>query len=172
MLLKNRTKKLALSAVLTALSVLLLYMASLLPGAKLAVCAMAGLLPAAVVITCGLGWSTGVWIATAVLALLLCPQKEAALAYALMLGPYPMLKSLIERLDRLFLEWILKLAVFYALLSGIYFGFRAVFLQLIRLQTEQLAMFFLLCGVAFAAYDIAFSRLIALFMRRVGKYIK
>lgn len=172
MLLKTSTKKLALCAMLTAVSVVFLYAASVLPTAKIAVTAMAGLLPAAAVITCGLGWGTGLWAATAVLALLLCPQKDAAMAYLLVLGHYPMLKSLIERLDKLWVEWVLKLGLFYALLLGFYFAFRALFLQLITPPAELLVVFFLGCGAAFVVYDIAFSRLIALFIRRVGKYIK
>ena len=48
----------------------------------------------------------------------------------------------------------------------------ALFLQLITPPAELLVVFFLGCGAAFVVYDIAFSRLIALFIRRVGKYIK
>ena len=172
MLLSNRTKKLALCAMLAAVSVILLYAASVLPTAKLAVTAMAGLLPAAAVITCGLGWSTGLWAAVSVLAFLLCPQKDTAMAYFLVLGHYPMLKSLIERMDKLAFEWLAKLSLFYVLLLGFYFGFKTLFLQLITPPTGVLVVFFLGCGAAFVVYDIAFSRLIAWFMRRVGKYIK
>lgn len=172
MLLKTRTKKLALCAMLTAVSVVFLYLASILPTAKLAVTAVAGLLPAAAVITCGMGWATGLWIATSILALLICPQKDAAMAYLLVLGHYPMLKSLIERLDKLWGEWLLKIGLFYVLLLGFYFVFRTLFLQLITPPMGLLVVFFLGCGAAFVVYDIAFSRLIALFIRRVGKYIK
>lgn len=172
MLLRTHTRKLALCALLTAVSVLLLYAASILPSAKLAVSAMAGLLPAVAVIACGLGWGAGLWAATSILALLLCPQKDTAMVYLLVLGHYPMLKSLIERINKFAVEWIVKVALFYALLLGFYFGFRALFLQLITPPTGLIVVFFLGCGAAFVVYDIAFSRLIALFMRRVGKYIK
>ena len=172
MLLKKRTRALALSAMLTALSVLLLYLASMLPSAKLAVTAVAGLLPAAAVLLCGYGWSALVWVATSVLALLLLPEKGPALGYALVLGPYPICKALIERLDRLVLEWILKLALFYALLCVYYFAFSKFFLELVTLPARLVPWFFLAGGVAFVIYDIAFSRLIGLFVNRVGKYIK
>ena len=172
MLLKTKTKKLALCAMLTAVSVVLLYGASIAPTMKLAVTAIAGLLPAAAVITCGMGWSAGLWIAVSVLSLLLCPQKDTVVAYLLVFGHYPVLKSLIERLDKLAAEWLAKLGLFYVLLLGFYFGFKELFLQLITPPAELLAVFFLGCGAAFVVYDIAFSRLIALFMRRVGKYIK
>ena len=89
MLLKTKTKKLALCAMLTAISVVLLYGASLAPTLKRAITAMAGLLPAAAVITCGLGWSAGLWIAVSVLSLIVFPQKDTAVAYLLVFGHYP-----------------------------------------------------------------------------------
>ena len=172
MLLKSKTKTLALSAMLTALSVLLLYLAAVLPSAQLAVTAVASLLPAAAVIRCGYAWSAGVYAATAVLLLLLLPQKGPALAYALIVGHYPILKSLIERLDKLVLEWILKLALFYGLLCVYYFGFSKFFLELVTVPEGLLVWFFLGGGVVFVLYDIGFSKLIGLFSDRIGKYIK
>ncbi len=172
MLLKNRVRRLALCAVLTAMSVVLLYLSALLPTGQLAVSAMAALLPAAAVICCGLGWGAGVYVATSLLALLLVPQKGSVLAYCLVLGHYPVFKSLIERLDRLALEWVLKLCLFYALLAVFYFGFSQLFLELISVPAQFTLVLFLLCGVAFVLYDIAFSRLIGLFERRIAKYLK
>ena len=51
---KGRTKKLTLTALLIALSVLILLLASYLPSGRMGIVAVAGLLPAAAVISAGL----------------------------------------------------------------------------------------------------------------------
>ena len=172
MLLKSTTRRLAFSAVLTALSVALLYLAAVIPSGRIGVTAIAALLPAAAVLSCGIGWSLGVYAATGILALLLLPTKGPAVAYLLVLGHYPVMKSLIERVKNVPLEWILKLALFYALLCAFYFGFKALFLDLVSFQEQLVPVLFVGCGVVFVLYDIAFTRLISLYVRRFSRYIK
>lgn len=157
---------------LTAVSVAALYLAAILPSGRLGVTAAAALLPAAAVVSCGAGWALGVYAATGLLALLLLPAKGPAVAYLLVLGHYPVLKSLIERLRNLPLEWGLKLTLFYALLLAFYFGFRALFLELVTVPAQWTVLLFLGCGAAFVLYDLAFTRLIAQFVRRFGRYLK
>lgn len=166
---RGSVRRTALAAVLAALSVALLYAGSVLPTGRLALVAIASLLPAAAVIEGSVGLGALVYLASALLALLLLPDKTCAVAYALVLGWYGPVKSLIERIDRLWLEWLVKLALFGAVAAVFYFAFGAMFAALLpfaRLPLRVLIIPVLLA--AFVLYDIAFTGLIGVYRRRIS----
>lgn len=166
----KKTGKLTKAALLTALSVILVCAASWLPTGRLALPALASLITAAVVIECGTGWAAGHYAAVCILALLLSPDKAMPLCYIFLFGHYAVFKHWIERVSVLMLQWGLKLLVcigsmtlFYALFSA---AFAAVLPQI------PLYWFVPALGSVFILYDIAFSRLIGLYMRRVHRTIQ
>lgn len=161
-----KTRTLATAALMTAVSVVLLYAASVLPTGRLALVAIASILPAAAVLSGGIKWGLLVYAATAALSLILLPNKTAALLYAVLLGHYSLLKSLIERLNRLVLEWILKLVVFNVLLAAVY-GLCRMMGLLVELPWA-IAALALAGNVGFVLYDLAFSQLIM----RFGRYFR
>ncbi len=162
-----KTRKLTFCAILSALSVVLLYLGSILPTGRLALVAVAALLPAAAVVQCGLVWGAAVYAVSAALSLLLLPAKGCAVLYALVLGHYGVLKSLIERIGKLPLEWICKVALFAALLSALFFAFRWALVLPERFAALALPVL-LVGGVAvYVVYDLLFTRLIGLYLTRV-----
>lgn len=163
---KERTKMLSLSAMLTALSLVFLLLSAVVPSGRLALVALAGILPAAAVIRFGVSGGLLCYLATGILAVFLLPDKGNALLYLLFFGHYPVVKSLIERLGRLPLEWVLKLAVFNLLLSVLYFGFTALFAETAPAVADFAPTAFLVGNAAFVLYDIGFSRLISSFRGR------
>lgn len=122
----TNTGRTALCGVLGALTLVLLALGSVLPMATYA----APMLAAAVLIPLvqdsppRFAWLT--WAAASVLAAILLPDRELTAVYALVLGPYPMLKA---RLDRLpgGLRPLAKLAVFNAAVLVCYGLLLAVF---------------------------------------------
>ena len=166
-------KKLAFGAILTALSVALLWIGSIVPTGRIALVAMASLLPAAAVLHSGLPLSFLVYAASALLALLILPDKTCAVAYALVLGWYGPVKSIIERLDRLVLEWVIKIVLFAIVACVFYFVFTAMFLSLISLTAMPFAWLVIpVLLTAFVLYDVAFTGLIAMYQDRVAKHIR
>ena len=157
---RGRTKQIAVCAVLSALSLVLLYLASLLPTSRLALVAVAGLLPALAVMAYGVGWGFSTFLVTAALALLILPTKDAAVVYCLFFGHYPVVKSLIERLNRFWLEWVLKLLWANLLILVCWLLFRAILFHMISMQSVATLVLFLAGNVAFIVYDICFSGLI------------
>lgn len=170
---KNGTGRTAFAAVLAAASVALLYLGSLLPTGRLALVAAASLLPAAAVLAGGAGLGWLVYCATALLALVLLPDRSCAVAYALVLGWYGPVKSRIERIGRLWLEWALKLALFSAVTAVFYFLFSAMFAALVPLTLLPMRVLVIpiLLG-AFALYDAAFTRLIGIYCRRIASRLR
>lgn len=163
------TKLLARGAILTALGEVLLYLAGLFPGGSLALTALAGLLPAALVISGGLKWGCLTWLATGALGLILLPNKAVALLYALVFGPYTLWKSRIERLGRLLPEWVLKLAVFNGVLAVFRLAFSGYFAQVTEVLPVSGWILWAVLNLVFAVYDIGCTRLIAAWLRRLGK---
>ena len=128
---KGRTRALAVTAVLAALSLALLYTSSLSPAARLGLTAAAGLVPAGAVISAGLGWGFCCYGVAGLLGLLLVPAKGNVVLYLLFFGLYPMIKSLAERLHSLWAGWIGTLAFFNLMLAFCWFGLRPVLLPLL-----------------------------------------
>lgn len=164
------TKKLTVSAILSALCVLLLYLGSVMPSLGISFVAAAALLPAVSVIHCGCFWAAGVYVAAGILALLLLPDKSCAVWFLMVFGHYGILKSRIERLNKPMAEWALKLAVFGVCICGIYFLFRTAFVGM--LPKYGAGILFAALAVCFVLYDIAFSALISFYGRRIKPHIQ
>lgn len=164
---QNRTKKLTFCGMMTALGILLLLMAAMMPGVRLALTAVAGVVAALVIVQYGLQYGLLTVIATSIIAVLLVPAKEIVLLYAVFFGPYTLVKNLIERLHSLPFEWVLKLA-FCIAVSALLFVFAD---QVIAMVPDVLAahiwLFLPAVAVVFAAYDIVFSKLIVYVFQRM-----
>ena len=131
--------------------------------------AVAGLVPAAGVISGGLGAGFLCYGATALLGVLLLPDKGCTLLYVLFFGLYPMVKYAVERLRRLPVELVLKLAFFNLILVIFLFGFSALLFPLLPERMHVPLSLFGLGNVVFLIYDYGFSKLITYFASRIRK---
>lgn len=159
---------------LCALSVAFLWLSGILPLSTYfwPILASAALLPAREECRKSYAWSC--FAAAAILGLLLCADKEAALLFCF-LGYYPLLKPKIDAISSKVLRLLLKVALctvsmglMYALIIFVFklpavvqeFSETAAWLLWVTAATG-LALFFL--------YDIAIDRLSFLYCRRRGK---
>lgn len=165
----KRTRMLALGGVLAALSVAILYLGGLMPGFVIAAAAIAGLVPAAAVLRGGLKTGCAVYGVTSLLALLVLPQKSAAIWYLVVFGHYGILKSLIEGIGNRLVEWLLKLSTYCAAFLLLFLAFGSAFTALTDLLPLGTLPLLFVGMAVFALYDIGFSRLISLYVRRVGR---
>lgn len=161
--------RVATGGVFAALSLLLLYGATLLPSGRIGMVAVAGLVPAAGVISGGLGAGFLCYGATALLGLLLLPDKGCALLYALFFGLYPMVKYAVERLRKLPVELLLKLVFFNLILVIFLFGFSALLFPLLPELMRTPLPLFGIGNVVFLVYDYGFSKLITYYASRIRK---
>lgn len=157
----------ALGGVLAALSLLLLYLATLMPTGRIGMVAVAGLVPAAGVVSGGLAVGFLCYGAAGLLALLLLPDKGCALLYAIFFGLYPMVKSAIERVRKLPLELLLKLAFFNVVLAILLFGFSSILFPFLPEFLHSPLPIFLVGNVVFLLYDFGFSKLITYYATRI-----
>ena len=171
-----KTRQVAYTAMIAALSVLVLYLSSVIPTARLAVIAVAGILPAFLVVKYGIMSGFLAYFIVSVLSLIVLPNKSAVLLYIVLFGHYPMVKSLIERIGRLWFEWVLKLAFFNVIATallllapGILTGFAAFGAS--WPVGLVIAVLYIVGNIVFIIYDIGFTGLIAAIISRLAKWM-
>ncbi|MBE6555672.1 MAG: hypothetical protein E7663_05535 [Ruminococcaceae bacterium] len=162
---RKSTRYLAASAILCAISVILLALGALIEVLDLSMAALASLAVVFAVIEMKGKYPYLIYAVTSVLALLLLPVKTPALIYALFAGYYPIVKARCEGHLKKPLAWLVKLIVFGVGL------FVAVFLSLrFFLPSETVAAWhywLLLIGMpVFVLYDVALTRLITVYYAR------
>ena len=151
----NRTKKLAFSAIVTALAVVFLYVGALFDVLDLSAAALASICVLWIMAEFGTRWALAVYAAASILALLLLPVQLPAVLFAGLLGYYPPLKALYERKLHGILQWVAKLltlnaAVFVMILVVRYVAAEALWFEVLLLVTAN---------IVFVIYDIALTRL-------------
>lgn len=161
--------KVVYPAVFGGLALVLLYVGTIVPTGNWGAVAVAGLFPCAAVISAGLAAGFLCWAGVTILAFLLIPDKFIALLFGLLFGLYPVVKGLIERLRRLPLEYVLKLAFFNLSFSLIYLTMKNAVLQSLPSGLGTLWLLYLVGNVAFLLYDYGLSKLISFYMARIHR---
>lgn len=169
---KNAAVRVAYPAILGALAVILVYVASVAPTGRWGIVALAGLLPAAAVISVGLKAGFLCWAGASILSLLLAPDKFCALLFTALFGLYPMVKSLAEKPRKRFLEYTVKLLFFNAVFTGLYLTMMgALVASLPAPLGDSLWALYPAANIVFVLYDYGFSRLIAVYISRVQRAV-
>lgn len=155
-----KLRKLTRSSFLCALSVALLYTASMFPTLSLTIAAVAGLMPKAAQLYCGRNYGAMAYAVSSLLALLMAPEKDIALLYTVFFGCYPLLKDLFETPDSKALRWAVKLVYFNSVFCALWFLARA----LVFGETPLFAWYFFalwaFLNVFFVVFDTAIGRLL------------
>ncbi|MBW4828525.1 MAG: hypothetical protein KZY61_11180 [Clostridiaceae bacterium] len=112
MYLNNKSKAVAYGGLLTALSVIFIYLSTIVPYNKLLFLFFSTLIIPIGLILTNVKNSLYIYIASSVLSLLLLGMRGNVLSYILFFGPYGIIKNFIEKIDNLFIEIILKLIYF------------------------------------------------------------
>lgn len=163
---KQSTRKLALSSVLAALGVLMLTLGSFVEVLDLSMAALASLMVVFAVIEIQGKYPYLVFAVTAVLSLLLLPNKTPALLYALFAGFYPIAKAGLESRVSPVPCWVLKVVIFNVCVAAA--AFVAVKLLLPNAGLILAYWYWLpIVGTPiFVLYDVALTRLISTYLQR------
>lgn len=166
----KKTKIITLSAVFTALSVVFLYLASVMPTGQLGFSALASLCGVCVVIETGIGGGLGVFAATSILGFLLIPEKTYMLLYVCFFGYYPVVKLLFERFRSPVLGWVCKLAVFAAALTVLLFAFRLTLFDVSFLSGRRWLLYIVL-GAVFVVFDLGVTQVIGYYRVKISPHL-
>lgn len=172
----KHSTKLALSGIMTALCVVLMFLTGIFPGATYALPAIAGGFLMICVSEIGFKWSAAVYISSAILSLIIAADKEATILYIAFFGYYSILKSCFEKIDNKIIEYILKFITFNISVILAY----SFILFVLRLPNIDLSIFgldlpyiFLIIGnLIFLLYDITLTRVITMYYKVLHKHIR
>lgn len=170
----KNTKKITLCGIFVALSVAIM-LVSYFPYLTYSVPAVAGLCIMAIVIEYNWKWAFLGYLASAFLVFLFA-ETEAKLLYVFILGYYPIIKSLVEKLNKPIIEWLIKLIIFNIGLVLIY----GLFSNIFGIQKEDFDFFgkfgiylaLVIVNIVFVIYDIAVSRMALFYIYVVRPKIK
>ncbi len=155
-----------MAAVVSALGVVTLLIGSLVQVLDISMAVIASLFVVFGVIELRGPYPYLIWGVTSLLALLLLPQKSAALLYFLFAGYYPIVKAALEgHLPRV-LAWVSKFLVFNLVLGLVLLlAFKVV---LVEIPPEWVKYWWLVFALepVFLLYDIALTRLITAYIVR------
>lgn len=173
----NRTvrnsSKTALGGIVAALSVVMMFLTTVIPTLTYALPAAAGILLVVMVIDVDKKWAFGVYAAVSILSLLILPDKEAAVMYVFFFGHYPIVKAILEGKCKGVLLWVLKFVIFNVSVVAGYLVILYVF-QLPFDEMEEYGQWAAwgllgLGNIVFIVYDIALSRLTTLYILKWRK---
>ena len=162
----KNTGKITLCAIMSALAVVIM-LVSYFPYLTYAIPAIAGLCVMVVLIETDYKWALFCYITSSVLVFLFA-ELESKFMYVFFFGFYPILKALIEKINKQIVEWVIKIAAFNASVLTVY----GVFSKIFALSLDDFGDFkkygvIILLSVAnivFVVYDIAVSRMSALYI--------
>ena len=166
-----QVKYLTISAMLSALGVVILGLGAIIEVLDISVAVIASLLVVYAVIEMGGPYPWLIWIVTSIVALLILPLKTPVLFYALLTGYYPILKQKIERRMARLPAWTLKMGILAASLVVIW-AVMWLFAPALLDTTGgwvMIAVTLVLGVFAFVLYDICLTRLITVYFVKLQK---
>lgn len=163
-----KSKYIAESGLLIALTLVILYATSIIPISTLSILTVASCLIPVSIIRTSIKNAILVYIASSILSFFLV-KTNIALYYTLFFGVYGIIKYLIEKTKNIPLELLLKLIVFNILLGVIYLITKS-FLD-ISSSNFPLWMLWVAAQIVFLVYDYALTLAISFFLKRFNKHI-
>lgn len=167
---RNQTLCVTFCGILTALAVVCLFFAGVVPFLSYALPALAGVLLVPVVVEMGARWAWPTYIAISVLGFLIAPNKETTLLFVLFFGHYTILKALFERRFHGAVQYLLKLATFNVCVIVDFW--LCVFVLGVPKESFTIAgvylpgVLLLLGNVVFLFYDYAFRAVVWIYASR------
>lgn len=163
------SKRIALSGILTALSCAALLLENISPTGKLGFYVLSAFLLSVVIMECGLTYGWVSYAAVSLISFLIVPEKTAILPYVMFFGVYALVKSHIERLNKLIIEWILKY-VFFNISLYFLWNLTVNVLQLIPgklFEILPIVVIVIILQVLFFLFDWIFSLWTQYYIRKI-----
>lgn len=169
------TVKTALGGMCIGLSAALMMLSSVIPFLTYAIPAMAALLVLFMRIECNWKWALSVYVGSSIVCALVVPEKEAVAIYIALVGYYPLLKLIFDKLPRV-VGYVVKSVFFVGMIIGIYYVIMHVFgisTELLEdTQGFMIPLLVVLGLVTFIIYDVALDKLELAYYRRWQKQLR
>jgi len=155
-----KSSHIAKGGIFAALSLILLYLSSILPTNRLSILVLAScIIPLSIMVT-GVKNTIVVYGAVSLLSLFLIPSKLISITYILIFGSYGFAKYYIEKIRNIPLEIILKLLYFNVSSAIIVVAYKLLLLKVPSINMNIYLLIFVV-EIAFVAYDYALTTFIS-----------
>lgn len=166
----KKTSKIALGGIICGISILAMFLTGIFPFAEYTFPAIAGTILVLGVIEIDFKSSIIMYIAVSLLSIMITPNKEAVLIFIFFLGYYPIIKSKLERIKNIYLEYLSKLLIFNLSIAILYYLIINIFkLNQVIESFGNVSKFgiiglVVLANIFFVIYDICITRLIQIYI--------
>lgn len=163
-----KAKHIAENGILGALTVVILYVASIFPINTFSILTVASVLIPISIIRTSIRDAILLYIASSILCFFLI-KTNIAIFYILFFGIYGIIKYFIEKIQKVFIEILLKLISFNILLAVTYF----IVINFIGAINLKLPLYFLwiIGQIAFLIYDYALTIIISFYLKKIHKLV-
>lgn len=163
----TKTSYLSKGGLFTAFGVICVYLSTILPVNKLYLLAIASCIIPLCVITTNIKNALITYAATSILSVLICGIKIQVIFYIVFFGLYGAVKYYIEKIRKIYIEYILKFVFFNAVLIFMFFIYKLFFPNLLKLNIS-IYLVFIGIQIVFLVYDY----ILTLFINAAHKKLK
>lgn len=168
---KENTRKVALTGILCAFIIIVLFVESIVPTGRLGFYVLAAFILSVVLLENGVKWGWLAYIVTSLTAILIIPEKLNVLPYILFFGIYTLIKYHIESIRKKWLEIVLKLIAFNASLWPSW-GIAKYFLPERFTVGIMVLVSAIILQVVFIVYDIVFTSWIKFYFEIIAPKVR
>ncbi|ABS32367.1 hypothetical protein [Clostridium botulinum] len=167
-----KSSNIAKGGVFTAISFLLIYLSTILPVNKLSLLATASAIIPIAIISTNAKNGFLVYLSTSILcSIVVGISRISVIFYIVFFGLYGIIKYYIERLNKLYIEIILKFAFFNICLIVLLYIYK-LFFQGITIINKYIYMYFIVAQIAFIVFDYVLTLFIFYINKHFIKNIK
>lgn len=169
---REKTKKLARSAILLAIMMILLNISTIIPGYKLAFYLLISLIPGIVVIEYGIKQCIIFIVASFILSLVMPGDKMTLLLFYSFFGIYAVIKYLIEKIKSKVIILIVKLVYFIGIFFlNMYFATKIAGILPEIMLKYNMWLVFAAAIIVFVIYDIMYTSFSQFYLNKIKKHV-
>lgn len=171
---KRTAHRISLTAMFAAMSLLFLYLASILPTARLAMYFLSSVFVMGLVVEEEIALSFMMFFVVSALSLLLMPNPFLrVLPYVLFFGHYGIGKFFIEsNIKDKIVRYVIKLLYFNIALVLLYLILKTTFIaENIDLSVFPVWVLIIICEIAFVVYDFVFTKVTAYYYNNIRRFL-
>ncbi len=167
----NKTKIIAVNGLLTAMVVIILFLATTSPTTRFSFYVLSSFFISVVIIESGAKAGGLFYTVSSIISALILSNKLGVVPYVLFFGNYGLVSFYIDKLNKNSLKYILKLLYFNLAIFIVYFTFRNVFFSNI-VPDIPLWMVYLLLQIVFIIYDYIYTLFIGYYNLKIRRYLR
>lgn len=167
----SKTKRLSLSGILLTLTIISLFMATIMPTNKVSFYVLSSFFVSIIIMEFGVkaGWIF--YFTSCLLAFVIIPDKLRVIPFILFFGVYGVIKFHIEKINNIVIEYILKIIYFNLFLLGAFFIAKQLFFKDLAINLPLWGIVIAL-EIVFIIYDYVYTLFVRYYNDKLKKLLK